>query len=131
MLIISAVYLLGVVLFVAAFVLTGLPESFGQVMQQARQAVSTLTNPDLDDDAKEQAARSASLAMLKSGIMITVKGALTVAVTLCPFWLAHVLEISSWQETSEFALRWDVLIGTTVAALGIWYIWRRWLSQAR
>jgi hypothetical protein len=98
-------------------------------MQQARSVTSTLTNPDLDDDAKELAARSASLIMLKSGVSITAKGALTVGVTLLPFWLAHVLEIKTWQETSEFAMRWDVLIGTTVAALAIWYIWRHWLSR--
>ena len=129
--IVAAVYVLGVALFVAAFIVTGLPKSFGQVSEQARQTASTLTNADLDDYAKEQAARSASWAMLKIGLAITAKGAVTIAATLLPFWLAHTLEIRSWEETSAFALRWDVLIGTTVVALGIWYAWRRWSVTGR
>ena len=128
---VASVYLVGVALFVAAFVITGLPKSFGQVTEQARHATNTLTNPDLDDYAKEQAARSASWRMLKIGIVIALKGALTVSIALLPFWLAHTLEIKNWEETSAFALRWDVLIGTTVAALGIWFIWRRWIAPGR
>lgn len=125
---VAGVYLAGVILFVAAFVMTGLPRSFGDVMKQARQATGSLTNPNLDDHAKEKIARSASLVMLKSGLAITLKGMLTVAVTLFPFWMAHTLGIKSWEETTGFALRWDVLIGTTLAALGIWFIWRRWIA---
>jgi hypothetical protein len=130
-LIVAAVYLTGVALFVAAFVMTGLPKSFEQVMGQARQTTNTLMDPGLDDHAKEQAARSASWIMLKTGVAITVKGALTAAVAVFPFWLAHALEIRTWKETTGFALRWDVLVGTTLAALGIWFIWRRWLAAKR
>jgi hypothetical protein len=111
--------------------MTGLPESFGQVLNQARQIANTLTNPNLDDYFKEQAARSASWTMLKIGVVIAVKGALTIGAALLPFWLAHALEISAWTETTEFALRLDVLVGTTLAAIGIWFIWRRWMAPKR
>lgn len=125
---VAAIYLTGVVLFVAAFVMTGMSKSFEQVITQARTVTSTLTNPDLDDLAKEEAARNGSWTMLKVGAAITVKGVLTVAAALLPFWLAHALEVRAWQETTEFALRWDVLAGTTVVAIGIWFIWRRWIT---
>ena len=97
-------------------------------MEQARQATSSLTNPDLDDHAKEKIARSASWIMLKTGVAITLKGAFIIAITFLPFWLAHTLEIRTWEETTAFALRWDVLIATTLVALGIWFIWRRWVA---
>lgn len=122
---VAGIYLLGVALFVAAFVLTGLPKSFASVMEQASETTSTLRNPALDDHTKERAARSASWIMLKIGVAITVKGAVTVAIAILPFWLAHALDIRTWEETTEFALRWDVLVVTTLAAVGIWYILRR------
>ncbi len=131
MLVVVGIYVIAVVLFVTAFVMTGMPKSFAQVMDQARKTTSLLTNPEIDDYAKELAARSASWLMLKTGVVIAVKGAFTLAITLFPFWLADTLEIRPWKETSEFALRWDVLVDTTLAAIGIGFIWRRWMTPKR
>jgi hypothetical protein len=131
LLVVASIYVIAVVLFVTAFVMTGMPKSFAQVMDQARKTTSLLTNPEIDDYAKELAARSASWLMLKTGVVIAVKGAFTLALTLLPFWLADTLEVRSWNETTGFALRWDVLVGTTLAAIGIGFIWRRWITPGR
>jgi len=122
------VYIIGVLLFVATFAATRLSESFAQVMGIAKQAIRVVGDPDLDDDAKERAARDSAWRLLIQSVTITVKGALTVASALLPFWVASALELRSWDEMIEFSLRWDVLGLTTLVMCGLWLLWHRWVA---
>jgi hypothetical protein len=119
------IYVLGVLLFVAAFVATRLTDSFGEVLRTAKSAIGVFRDPKLDDDAKELAARRASWVLLKQSAAITGKGALCVAGALLPFWAADQTGLKPWSETIEFAARLDVLGVTTAVTLGIWFAWRR------
>ena len=119
------VYIAGIVLFVLAFSITRLANSFGQVMAIARRALRTISDSRLDDHDKERAARQAALQLLGQAALITLKGAITVACALFPFWLADVLALQPWDETMSFALRWDVLLITSVLMLAGWLLWRR------
>jgi len=110
------------------FAATRLSGSFDHVIRTSKQAFSVVRDPHLDDDAKEQAAREAAWNLLKQSAGIALKGALTVASALLPFWAASALGLRSWNEMIEFALRWDVLGITTLAMFGIWYLWRRWAA---
>lgn len=125
---IIAIYVLAVLLFALAFTLTHLPQSFGQVMATIRQALMVIADNQIDDSAKERAAQQAALKLLKQSTLIVSKGAITVASALLPFWMANALSLKPWEETIEFALRWDVLGITTFVMLVAWLIWRRWLA---
>ena len=120
------VYLAGIALFVLAFSFTRLSSSFGQVMAIVQQAIRVITDSQLDDHDKERAARHAALQLLKQATLITLKGAITVICALFPFWLADVLALQPWDEAMAFALRWDVLLITTVLMVAGWLFWRRW-----
>ena len=122
------VYLAGIVLFVMAFSFTRLSSSFGQVMAIVQQAIRVIMDSQLDDHEKERAARHAALQLLKQAVLIILKGAITVICALLPFWLADVLALQPWDETMAFALRWDVLLITTVLMLAGWLFCRRWSS---
>ena len=120
------VYLAGIVLFILAFSVTRLSNSFGQVMAIIQQAIRVITDSQLDDHEKERAARHAALQLLKQAALITLKGAITVICALFPFWLADALALQPWNEAMTFALRWDVLLITTVLMVAGWLFWRRW-----
>lgn len=119
------VYIAGIVLFVLAFSMTRLASSFGRVMAIARRATRTISDNQLDDHDKERVARQAAVQLLGQAGMITLKGAITVACALFPFWLADVLALQPWDEAMSFALRWDVLLITSVLMLAGWLLWRR------
>lgn len=120
------VYVLAVLLFAAVFTITRLPQSCSKALAIARQAMEVMADRKLDDDAKEHATQQAALNMLKQGGLITLKTAMTIAATLLPLWLADVMALSSWEDTSQFALRWDVLLITTIVMLAAWLAWHHW-----
>jgi len=123
------VYLTGILLFVLAFSFTRLSSSFGQVVAIAQQAIRAITDSQLDDHDKERAARHAGLQLLRQSTVITLKGAITVLCALFPFWLADVLALQPWEEAMTFALRWDVLLITTVLIMVGWLFWRHWSTS--
>jgi len=122
-----SVYIAGIVLFVLAFSFTHLSSSFGRVMAIVRHALQVITDGDLNDRDKEQAAQHAALQLLRQFVLITLKGAITVLCALLPFWLADVTALLPWDESMRFALRWDVLIITAVLMVAGWLAWKRWL----
>ena len=124
------VYLAGIVLFVLAFRFTRLSSSFSQVMAIAQQSIRVITNSQLDDHDKELAARHAALQLFKQTVLITLKAMITVICALFPFWLADVLALQPWDEVMRFAVRWDVLLITTVLMVAGWQFCKRW-STAR
>jgi hypothetical protein len=119
------IYLCGVALFVVAFALTRLSESFGSVTRIAGEAARAIRNPALDDDAKERIARQSSAQLLIQGLLIVAKAALVLVATALPFWIADVLSITPIEESFAFAARWDVLVITTVVMLLAWFAWHR------
>lgn len=123
--VVLGVYLLGIALFAAVFAATRLTENFGQVTVAAKSALRVMRDPGLDDDIKEATARRASWNLLGQGIVVLGKGTLSIAGALLPFWAADALGLRSWNETLEFASRWDVLAITTLLAFAIWFLWRR------
>lgn len=125
-----SVYLLGIALFVFAFSALRLSRSFANVTQISRQTIEVFRDRQLDDDAKERAARQASWRLLKQGVEILSKALLTVALAALPFWLADRLALSPMSETVAFASRWDVLGITTIAMIGAWLAWLAWRRLA-
>ena len=120
-----AIYVLGVVLFAAAFGATGLASSFGRVVETSRGAAKVALDKARTDDEKEIAARRAGLDLLRQSAMIFIKGGATVLAAAMPFWIADVAAIRPLEETMAFALRWDVLGITTLVMIGLVYVWRR------
>lgn len=125
------VYVLGIALFVVAFTTLRLARSFGDVTRISRQAMEVVRDPELDDDAKERAARAASWRLLRQGVEIISKALVTIALATLPFWLADRLALAPLHDSVAFASRWDVLGITTIAMAGAWFAWRRLAAGRR
>ncbi len=55
--------------------------------------------------------------MLKHCAILFMKVLITLGLTYLPVWLASIMNLATLDEISQFAMRWDVLIITTVIAI--------------
>ncbi len=111
------VYLLTIALFCLAFYLTDMIKTARVSIAISRQAIEIISDPDLEDFAKETSIKKAATEMMKNCGLFFLKGGLTVAAVAIPLLSADLMDLASIAETSRFALRWDVLILTTLAMM--------------
>ena len=121
----AIVYVLAVFLFVIAFAATGLAHSCKRVLATTNSTLNILTDRNLDDEAKERVVQQAALQMLKQSILIAFKGAIVTGIAILPFWAADLIALATWEDTTKFALRSDVLAGTTLIGMAAWFVWKR------
>lgn len=116
-----AVYCLAVIVFCAAFYFAKLVATCQQIISIAQTATKTIVSKELDDEAKEKATQEAAVSMIKAAVVLTIKLAIVIGLTVLPFWAADYAGLASLNATIEFSLRLDVLLSTTafVAALVI------------
>lgn len=114
MLAVLAVYVLAVLLLCAGFYFAHLLDSVRQIARVARSAQATMTNARVDDLAKEKAVQGYALEMVKHAVGLIVKLLVVFLVASFPVWLATALGWIDWQTFAQFAVRMDVLLGTTI-----------------
>ena len=122
-------YILAVVLFCVAFYLTYILKTVNQIIATSRESVSSITDKNLDDDAKEKLIQAAAIKMLKSSFFLLLKGLVILGVTILPLWLADIAGLADFSETSSYSLRIDVLIITTVVVMAIVFLGRKILGK--
>ena len=122
---IVSVYAVTVLLFCLAFRFTRLIPTAMQAVTIARQAVETMSTTSLDDFAKEKAVQQAALKMITNCGQLFIKGAAIVAAAVLPIWLADILKLATVHDTSQFALRRDVLIVTTIVVMAAVMSWNK------
>jgi hypothetical protein len=122
-------YCLAVLLFCLAFYYTRLLATCSQVIVVAQQAVTTITDKNTDDDAKEEAAKAAAVSILKNSFILIFKIVITLGAAVLPLSLANITGLADFSETSEFALRLDVLLITTVIVSAAVFLGRKLLGK--
>ena len=122
-------YCLAVILFCVAFYFTKLLTTCKQIIVIALQAMTTITDVNLDDAAKEKATKAAAINMLKNSFSLVIKFLIIIGVTVLPLWLADVTGMVNFSVTSKFALRLDVLLITTIIAMAIVFLGRKLLNK--
>ena len=115
--IIVAVYMLAVLLFCLSFYFARVVETCRKVLSIVRESMGVLTDGNLDDLVKEEAIKEAALSMAKQCIVLLIKILIILGVTVLPMWLAALMGVATLSETSQFAMRWDVLVITTLVIL--------------
>lgn len=111
---ILTVYLITIVLFCLAFSLTRIVETAIESIDISRQAIKMMSATDLNDLAKEKFVQKAAIRMMKNCGFLVAKGCFTVMVVALFIWLADLTRLASMEEVSQFALRLDVLVVTSV-----------------
>lgn len=115
--IVAMVYVLAVALFCLSFYYTRTVGTCRQVLSIARESTNVLTDGNLDDLAKENAIKKSAVNMVKQCFVLFFKLFIVLGATVLPLWLADVLQLAALDDTSRFALRWDVLLITTIAVV--------------
>jgi hypothetical protein len=122
-------YCLAVLLFCLAFYYTRLLATCSQVLVVAQQAVTKITDKNTDDEAKEEAAKAAAVSILKNSFILIFKIVITLGAAVLPLSLANITGLANFSETSEFALRLDVLLITTVIVSAAVFLGRKLLGK--
>ena len=117
MAIITAVYVVAVLLLCAGFYFARLVEGVRQIAGVAGTAFSTMTDDSLDDLVKEKPVQRCAVEMLKHSVQLIVKLLVIILVTAFPVWLANTLGWIDMEAFIQFVLRVDVLLVTTAAII--------------
>ena len=111
--------------FMAAFIASGLVTVATNAGMTARDSLRVMGDASLDDEAKERAVRAASLRLFGAFGAIALRSALVLAAPLAALWLFDLARLAPMDATIDFLLRWDVIIGATVAGVAVWALGRR------
>ena len=105
-----------------AFYLTKPLATCGRIFVMAKRAGATIINENIDDVTKEKTTQAAGIIILKYFFLLLFKFVGIFAAALVPIWLADISEIAGFSETSAFALRFDVLLITTIVASAVVFL---------
>ena len=108
------VYLFALLLFCLTFYFSGILKNCRDLLSIIWQAFGTIADNSLDDQKKEKLVQAASLGMLTKTLILFLKVIIILGFTLAPFLAADSLNIVSFEDSSQFALRFDVLLITTL-----------------
>lgn len=100
------------------------------IIDRTRGATATLRAADLDDDAKERAIQATAGQLLVRFVSITLRAVGALAVPTALLWLLDVAGLVSMGAVTAFLLRWDVIVGLTVALLVAHLVVQRTIRRA-
>jgi hypothetical protein len=104
-------------MFGLAFYMTRMIETAIDSIVVSRQAIEIMSDPDLGDLEKEKLVQKAAVGMMQNCGFLFLKGCITILAVGTPILFADLLQLASIEETSRFALRWDVLVLTSVGMI--------------
>ena len=118
--------LLSIPAFIAVFSALNVATTARAALDGAGEGVSAMLNPDLDDDAKENAVQQAGIGLLKSTFQIFWRFAATLIAAAAPVYLFDLLGLASFGATLDVMLGWPFLIGVTAAVcVLVWFFGKR------
>jgi hypothetical protein len=122
---VAGVAIASFVAFVWAFHVSGLITSARAAVTTARDAASTLNDPDLADDERERRARTASLSLLSYFVGIALRSALVLLAPALVLLVADVAGLAASDTVTAFLLTWPALTGFSAAAILVFAVSRR------
>lgn len=96
------------------------PARAADVVTRSRQALQTMRDRALDDDAKEAAIQGHAKAMFGQFLMITIAAAAALTAPLGVVGALHAAALVDFDEVIERTMSWPVLVGATVLGLAAW-----------
>ena len=117
MLIVTAVYIVTVLLLCVGIYFARLGRTLQQVAEAAKTAFSTMTDRSLDDHVKEKTVQRCAIDMVKQAVTLFIKLVVILLVAVIPVWLASTLNLVTSEAFGRFVMRLDVLLITTVVML--------------
>jgi hypothetical protein len=123
------VALLSVVVFLAAFRLSGIVGVALSAIEIALPTVSAMRDSSLDDDDRERAVRAASLRLFGVFFSLLLRSLLVLLVSVALIWGAEQAGIAQSEAVIILLTRWDVILGSTVSICALYVlkvrVWRQ------
>ena len=90
------------------------------VVASFQTAVAAMRNDSLDDAEKERLVQHAAVRLMKRCVAISFLGAAVLAVPVLVLLALDALKIAPFQAAVALSLRWEVIAGTSLAAVVVW-----------
>ena len=88
--------------------------------------MDVMRDTTLDDDEKEKKVQSAALSLFSQFFWITLTAVLVLAASGVVMWLGDLTGVASFDAVMAFLLSWEIIVGTTVLLMAIfWFLGRR------
>jgi hypothetical protein len=128
--VILATAVASIAFFAAALWFSGVVRVAAGVLATTHRAVAVMRDGSLDDMAREQAIRRASMKLMADLASILVRGAFSLAASLLPIWLGEATALADADAVFAFLARWDViLVASGVMVVGYLARIRLWPSN--
>ena len=117
MLMVTAVYIVAVLLLCGGVYFAHLARTLQQVGDAAKVAFSTMTDSSLDDHVKEKTIQRCAIVMVKQAVSLFIKLLVILLATAIPVWFSSTLNLVTIEAFGDFVMRVDVLLITTAVML--------------
>ena len=111
---IVAIAIATLAIFAVALWVSGVMRVSTGVLSTTRNAAAIMRDPALDDMAREKAIQRASLKLFADFGSILLRGAISLAVSFAPIWLADVTGVASSRAVIDFLSRVDVIVVASI-----------------
>ena len=116
------VFICAVAVFCLSFFYLRVVSVCNSALGLSKNAIKIITDKTLDDISKEKAIQKLALSMLKKSFSLFLRMMAVFLLTLIPFLLADTMDIVSYEKSSRFAMRLDVLFISTILILAIIFV---------
>jgi hypothetical protein len=124
-------YVAAVIAFCLSFFLLKIIASCTNIAVSSLNAIEVVFNHLLDDELKQKRIQKTALSVLMQFLLLMLKLALLAASVALPFFAADYFSIVSLEESTQYAMRVDVLLITTLIAIALAYLWKAVRSNAK
>jgi hypothetical protein len=111
--------------FATAFWLSGVITIAGEAVITAQRTVAAMRDPTLDDRAREDVSRRASLRLGSLFAAMVFRTAIVMTVSFVPIWLAGALGLAGTDGVVTILAQWQTGVAASVAAAGAYVLWMR------
>ena len=127
----AVVYIAACLAFCAGFAALKVVPSARRELSHLWMALATLNSADLSDEQKEAFVRKAGIQALSGVSRLFARLMGVMAAAIIPVWLGAMAGLVSSADVARFAIRYDVMAVTTIAAYGLVYIARHFSMAGR
>lgn len=125
------IYSFVLALFLLSFFYLKIMRSIKSTFDIVFYSIEIAANHRLDSHAKEIAIKKAALKMFRCFFLLLLKGGALVIIISLPVWVGSYLKLLSMEDVVYFAVRWDVILGTSGVFLIVWFLWGGLYSRAK
>lgn len=119
-----------IIVFAIALWKSGVAQVAKTGISTALTGIAAIMDRDLDDDAKEIAARKAAFSLFRTAFSIAVRFVIILAAAAAPIFLADILNVTDAQSVLALMMRIDYIIIVSIVAVAIVssarYIMKKW-----